>query len=257
MTDAPFATARARTREAFDTWPLTVLLVLAVFVFSLLGSPAMANDRTVTVSGNGEVSAPPDRAIMTLGVEARGSDQKATQREVEDVVRKFIAACDEFGIAKGSVKTAQLNVRPEYNWRKGNSRELIGYYVHRSLEIKLDDISKLGLVMEEATNLGVNQVQSPTLESSRKDDLLREALAKAATNARLNAETVATTLDAKVGKVRNISTTNVSFRPPPGPRMMAMESRSASVSKSGADTFETGEVKYSADVTVEFDLVVN
>jgi uncharacterized protein YggE len=252
-----FVAAATRSHRAFDLWSLSVFVILAVLVFLPLGSTAMANDRTVTVSGSGEVSAPPDRAIMTLGVEARGSEQKATQREVEAVVRKFIAACDEFGIAKGSVKTAQLNVRPEYNWRKGNSRELIGYYVHRSLEIKLDDISKLGLVMEEATNLGVNQVQSPRLESSRKDDLLREALAKAAENARLNAQTVATTLDAKVGKVRNISTTNVSFRPPPGPRMMAMESRSASVSKSGADTFETGEVKYSADVTVEFDLIVN
>jgi len=257
MTNVNTTAAFNRARERDSVWPITVFLVLTVFVFALLGSPAMANDRTVTVSGSGEISAPPDRATMTLGVEARGSDQKATQREVESVVRKFIAACDEFGIAKGSVKTAQLNVRPEYNWRKGNSRELIGYYVHRSLEIKLDDISKLGLLMEEATNLGVNQVQSPTLESSRKDDLLREALAKAAENARLNAETVATTLGAKVGKVRNISTTNVSFRPPPGPRMMAMESRSASVSKSGADTFETGEVKYSADVTVEFDLIVN
>jgi len=257
MIKANDTTATARRSECNTSWQLTVLLVLAIFVFSLVEGTAMANDRTVTVSGSGEVSAPPDRAIMTLGVEARGSDQKATQREVEDVVRKFIAACDEFGIAKGSVKTAQLNVRPEYNWRKGNSRELIGYYVHRSLEIKLDDISKLGLVMEEATNLGVNQVQTPTLESSRKDDLLREALAKAATNARLNAVTVAETLDARLGKVRNISTTNVSFRPPPGPRMMAIESRSAAASKSGADTFDTGEVKYSADVTVEFDLIVN
>ena len=128
--------------------------------------------------------------------------------------------------------------------------------MHRSLEVTLDDLSKLGLLMEEATDRGVNQAQAPTLESSRKDDLLRDALAMAAKNARLNAETVATTLEAKVGKVRNISTTNVSFRPPPVPRMMAMESRGAAV-KSGADTFETGEIKFTADVTVEFDLVVD
>ncbi|MEO1575519.1 MAG: SIMPL domain-containing protein [Pseudomonadota bacterium] len=218
---------------------------------------AMANDRTVTVSGQGEVSVAPDIAIVKLGVEARGSDQKATQREVEQVVRDFIAACGDFDVPKGAIKTAQLNIRPEYDWSKGNSRQLIGYYVHRSLEVRLTDISKLGLLMEQATSLGVNQAQSPQLQSSRKDELLREALALAATNARLNAETVATTLDAKVGKVRNISTTNVSFRPPPQPRMMAaMESRAAG-GKSGADTFEAGEIKYSADVNVEFDLVVD
>lgn len=242
--------------RATTAWPYAALLVLTTFILIPLGSTAMANDRVVTVSGQGEVTAAPDRAVMTLGVEARGSDKTKTQREVEKVVRAFIEACDEFDIPKGSVKTAQLNMRPEYNWSKGNSRELIGYYVHRSLEVNLDDLSKLGLLMEEATNLGVNQVQSPQLESSRKDELMREALAKAATDARLNAETVATTLDAKVGKVRNISTTNVSFRPPQGPRMMAMESRAAP-SKSGADTFETGEIKFNANVTVEFDLVVD
>ena len=231
------------------------VLALTVNAFFVEGQ-AMANDRTVTVSGTGEVSAAPDRAVMKLGVEARGSDQKAVQRDVEKIVREFLAACSELDIPKSAIKTAQLNIRPEYNWSKGNSRELIGYYVHRSLEVKLDDLSKLGLLMEEATNRGVNQAQSPQLESSRKDDLMREALAKAAENAKLNAQTVASTLDAKVGKVRNISTTNVSFRPPPGPRMMAMESRAAGAA-SGADTFETGEIKFSADVTVEFDLVVN
>ena len=37
------------------------------------------DDRTVTVSGHGEISAEPDMATVTLGVEARGSEQKATQ----------------------------------------------------------------------------------------------------------------------------------------------------------------------------------
>lgn len=217
----------------------------------------MAADRTVTVSGQGEVSAAPDIAIIRLGVEARGSEQKATQREVEDVVRKFIAACNDFDIPKGNIKTAQLTIRPEYDWSKGNSRRLIGYYVYRSLEVKLEDLSRLGLLMEEATSLGVNQARAPELKSSRKEALLREALAEAAENARLNAETVATTLDAKVGKVRNISTTNVSFRPPPQVRAMAMESVSARSKSGGGDTFEAGEVSYSADVTVEFDLVVD
>lgn len=216
----------------------------------------MANERTVTVSGSGEVSAAPDRAIVTLGVEARGSDQKATQREVEDVVRNFIKAGADLGLEKSAIKTAQLNIRPEYDWSKGNNRRLVGYYVHRSLEVRLDDLSKLGLLLEQATDLGVNQANPPQLESSKKDDLLRDALVIAAQNARLNALTVAKTLDAKVGKVRKISTTNVSFQPPPGPRMMAMESRSAA-RDGGADTFTVGEIKYTADVTVEFDLLVD
>lgn len=217
----------------------------------------MADDRTVTVSGRGEVLALPDSALVRLGVEARGSDQQATQREVEKVVRSFLRACDKLDIEERHVKTAQLNIRPEYDWNnETRKRRLIGYYVHRALEVDLRDLEKLGLLLDQATSLGVNQASNPELRSSRKDELTREALSKAAANARLNAEALAGTLDARLGGVRKISTTDISFRPPPGPRMMAME---ADVSRAGggADTFTTGEIRFSADVIVEFDLAVD
>jgi len=119
----------------------------------------MADDRTVTVSGQGEIFAAPDEAIIKLGVEARSRDKKTAQSEVEKVIRDFLAAARDMDIPKKDIKTAQLNMRPEYDWSKGNSRTLIGYYVQRSIEVKLDDLSKLGLVMEQATDLGVNQSQ--------------------------------------------------------------------------------------------------
>ena len=219
------------------------------------GDQQAGQHRTITVSGNGEISAAPDEALITLGVLKRGEDQMATQREVEQVVRKFIQASEKLGVDKRHIKTTQLNIQPQYEWNKASSqRRLTGYQVQRQIEVELKDLSLLGLLLEEATSQGVNQANPPQLQSSRKDELQREALARAARNAQLNAQTVADTLGAKVGKARHINTTNVSFRPPPMPRMMAMESRSAS--PSGADTFETGEISFSADVTVEFDLLV-
>ena len=224
----------------------------------LLSGAAMANDRTVTVSGRGEVLASPDSALVRLGVEARGRDQQDTQREVEKVVRAFMEACDDLDIERRHVKTAQLNIRPEYDWNnETRQRRLIGYYVHRALEVDLRELEKLGLLLDRATALGVNQASNPELRSSRKDELTREALSSAAENARLNAEALAATLDAKLGRVRKISTSDISYRPPPSPRMMAMEADVSRAGSGGADTYTAGEIRFNAEVIVEFDLSVD
>lgn len=217
----------------------------------------MADHRSVTVSGAAEVFAAPDRALVRMGVEQRGRDQQTTQDAVDSTVRAFMLACADLDIDRKHIKTSQLTIRPEYDYgNKSEQRRLVGYYVHRSLEVDLRDVEKLGLLLDRATGLGVNQSGNVEMRSSRKDELTREALEKAAENARLNARALATTLDASLGSVRRITTSDVSYRPPQ-PRMMAMESRGAKAAGGGADTYAVGEIRFAADVVVEFDLSVD
>ena len=90
------------------------------------------------------------------------------------------------------VRTTRVNVQPEYNWdNNARERNLIGYYVSRQVEVDLRDLEKLGQLLERSFDLGVNQVGDPRLDSSKRRELEREALAKAVADARLNAEAVA------------------------------------------------------------------
>ena len=66
-----------------------------------------------------------------------------------------------------------------------------------------------------------------------------------AEDAHANADTLATTLGARVGNVRRISTADVAFVPPPRPQMMEM-SRGVSSSQAAAETYETGEILFTA-----------
>ena len=111
---------------------------------------------------------------------------------------------------------------------QANERNLIGYYVSRQVEVDLRDLEKLGQLLERATDLGVNQVGDPRLDSSKRQELEREALAKAVVDARLNAEVIAKAAGAKLGTARTISA-NSEFTPPPMPmvRAMAMEAEAA------------------------------
>lgn len=236
----------------------TALLCSLIVLTMTASVPAMADEplqaRTVAVTGQADVNAEPDRAIVRLGVEARHASQREAQQEVEKVVRAFLLATGKLDIDKRHVKTAQLHVRPEYRWNKANNQqERTGYYVHRNLEVDLHDISKLGQLLDDALRLGVNQASPPQMESSRKDELLREALAAAARDARLNAEALAGALGATVGAVRQIRTSEAQHRPPPQPML-----RSAAMAEGAkaADTYNAGEIEFSVTVHAEFDLEV-
>ena len=210
--------------------------------------------RTVGVSGQGEVRAEPDRATVTLGVESRKPKLEDARAAVAKTVDAVLKLTRDLKIDPKLVRSTRVNVQPEYNWgaNNANERTLIGYYVARQVEVELHDLEKLGQLLERATDLGVNQMGEPRLDSSKRQDLVREALAKAVADARQNAEVIAKAAGAKLGNARTINA-NTEFSQPPAPmvRAMAMEAKAA-----GGAPYQSGEMTFNATVNVQYDLIL-
>jgi hypothetical protein len=235
--------------------PLGRTLAFALLLACAAVRAADPPDRLVAVSGSGEVRTAPDRALVTLGVEARNPQLAVAQQEVNRTVERFLALCDELRIPRPQVQSTSANVQPEFDWN-GETRErrMLGYYVSRQLHVDLRDLEDLGPLMERAVGLGVNQVSPPVLASTRAEGLRREALAKAAEDARQNAEALARTLGVRVGEVRRIASSDVALQPPQPLERAAML---ANKEGGGAATYETGQIVIEARVTAEFDLLVD
>lgn len=209
--------------------------------------------RTIGVSGQGEVRAEPDRATVTLGVESRKPKLEDARAAVAKTVDAVLKLTRELKIDPKQVRSTRINVQPEYNWgaNNANERTLIGYFVSRQVEVELHDLEKLGQLLERSTDLGVNQLGDPRLDSSKRQDLVREALAKAVVDARQNAEVIAKAAGARLGNARTINA-NTEFSQPPVPmvRAMAMEAKAA-----GAAPYQSGEMTFNATVNVQYDLI--
>lgn len=234
----------------------SVAAILAILALSILPDPVMSDEqpRVVTVSGQGEVSVEPDRAEVSLSIMVRSEQQQSAQREVDDTVDAVLRLTDKLDIPRKDVRTTRLNINPEFRWDKETSERVItGYMVQRTVEVNLRDLEKLGELMQRATSAGVNQVSPPVLGAENDDGYRREALAKAAKDARLNAEILAKTLDARLGKVRRITSSDVMFQPAPIRPMMESRAMMADA-KGAAESYTPGEIKYTAGVTAEFDL---
>lgn len=222
-------------------------------VLLLVSVHTMANDtaQTVSVTGNGMVSAVPDRATVHMSIVSRAKDLDVAQAEAAAVTAAMLSLTDELRIKRNKIDTTGATVRPDYRWnRETEKQELLGYIAERQMNVKVDNLGELGRLVEGAVAAGVNQVSAPQLDSSRREELHREALAMAAKDARASAEVLAATLGAKLGDPISISDGSAAPRPPAPQVRMAASMESAS-----AATYNAGDLTFSATVAVVFELV--
>ncbi len=235
-----------------------VLLPLAAILsFSHVALAAEAErPRTIAVSGQGEIQAEPDLAHVTLGIESRKPTLDAARAEVSRSVDAVLKLTRDLKIDQKLVRATRINVQPEYNW-DSNTRErnLIGYFVSRQVEVELRDLEKLGQLLERATDLGVNQLGDPRLDSSKRRDLERQALVKAVEDARANAEVVAKAAGGQLGAARTIAA-NSAYVPVPMQYSRAKVMMAAEASDA-AQSYQSGQMSFTGNVQIEYDLIVS
>jgi uncharacterized protein len=208
---------------------------------------------TIAVGGHGEVTTTPDRARLSLAVDAVNDELKIAEANVNRVVRLYLDELERLGIADTDIATTSATIQPELVWdEKERRQKLVGYRVRRDIQLLIRDLAKLGDVILQATRVGVNHVSPPQLESSREEALSREALAKAAANAKARAATLAQALGVELGAAR-IVRESVQMPPPVPYKAMAVRAEAA-YDAGGEMGVMTGEIRIGADVSVEFDI---
>ncbi|MCJ7453105.1 MAG: SIMPL domain-containing protein [Steroidobacteraceae bacterium] len=219
------------------------------------GSALAESERpgTVSVSGQGEVTAQPDMARVTLGVEARRPGLPDARTTVTAAVDRLLALTRELGIDAKYVNATGLQVQPDYTWnQEARKQELQGYVVSRQVQVELRDLDKLGTLMERAVSAGANQVGGATLDSTRRKELERQAMALAVQDARLNAETLARAAGAEIGAVRAL---NASSSPPQMPMYRMAAADMPAGAPPAETTYQAGDMTFTARVSVEYELV--
>ena len=123
------------------TLQLSTAAACAMLVSTWAVGAEAERPRTISVSGQGEIQAEPDRALLTLGVEARKLKMEDARAEVTKTVDAVLKLTRDLKIDPKYVRTTRINVQPEYNWdNNARERNLIGYYVSRQVEIELRDL---------------------------------------------------------------------------------------------------------------------
>jgi uncharacterized protein YggE len=234
--------------------PRLVLLCLSALaplatVPAAAAEPGATPARTVTVAGHGEVRAAPDTATVTLGILARDPKLDVARREANRVMAALQAVARELKIPETDLRSTRLSVSPEFEGGGKTPRRLTAYRIERQLVVVLHDLERLGDLLDRGLAAGANLATDPELDSGRRAELEREALARAVADARENAATVARALGAGLGAPREVAQNGAAM---PAPMQMKTLAFAAAAP---AAVYQPGELSFTSDVTVSFDLV--
>lgn len=155
---------------------------------------------TMTVNGEGQVTARPNQAKLTLGVVTEHTSAEAAQQENAEISNRVIEALKQIGIDESEIRTTVYSVQPRYDYNEGKSI-LRGYEVEHLLEVTIKDISKVGIVYDLAIKNGANRSSGIQFQLTDTNLYYREALKRAIENARGKAETMAQTIGATLSHI--------------------------------------------------------
>lgn len=195
-----------------------VLLTLAAFAGVMRPEGAKAVDDTtqrdtVTVSGTGAVSAVPDRASITAGVETRGtSAQGALTANAKDM-KQVIEALEAAGGKKLTTSTVSLNPSTTPDGAPN------GYVATNTVTAEFP-LGSAGKAIDTAVAAGANTVYGPSFTNSDLDTLYKAALKAAVADAKSHADALAAATGRKVGGVMSITESSSA----PGPLYEAKSS---------------------------------
>jgi uncharacterized protein len=219
-----------------------LLLSAAAFAGALRPEGAAADDPfspadTVSVSGTGVVSAVPDRAQVSAGVETRAATARAALAANSAAMQKVIDALRKAGGADVTTQVVSLSPRTTDAGRPD------GFVASNAVSAETT-LGNAGALVDAAVAAGANTVWGPSLSRSDADRLYRDALAKAVADAKLRATVLATAAGRSVGRVVSIVESGAT----PGP----LFDRAAEASSS--TPIVSGEQDTTAAVSVTYEL---
>lgn len=208
------------------------------------GGEPEERERTISTSGTGEVSAEADRAVVTVAVTARADTAEGAREAVATNASQLRDALREAGVDDDDVTTARYEVQPRFEHdRDRDERTLVGYEAVHAYRIDAD-ADAAGTVVDTAVGNGADEVRGVTftLSDETRAELREEALERAMSAARADADVVASSAELSIEGVQSASTGGGA-----GPVYETRETADAS-----GTTFDAGSVTVTATVDVTY-----
>jgi uncharacterized protein YggE len=214
---------------------------------------------TITVSGTGDIYAKPDLAVVDFSVL---TEAKTVSQAMADNTNKMNAVIDSAksqGVEDKDLKTINFNISPHYEWYyqqtcsippcPSGERVLVGYDVTQTLEVKIRDLTKIGDIVQGATNAGSNQVGDLQFTFDDPDALLSQAREQAIAEAKTKARDLASQLGVKLVRIANFSEGSTAPFP-----VYLKEAAGMGGAVPAAPQIETGQNKIEVTVSITYQI---
>ena len=230
---------------------LAAAAVVAVSLFSMQGDAMAAEDNTISVRGIAKQEVAPDMAYLTLGISVKGDTAESVRTQAAEASQKVRRALLGMAISENTIQSSSYNLYPDYENVNGKNKQK-GYALNTTLRIKVDDLKKLGDIIDKTVQEGVTNVNQVSFALSEESNVQRQLLAAAVDNARAKAAIVANAGGRNLGEMLSADISDYN-----GETMVAAGTnykRSLAADVAAPTQLMPGTLKIDASVEVTFKL---
>ena len=236
--------APTENEDVMKVWPS---IALALVLLTPGVATAQQQRATITMSGHGEVRATPDTAMLSVGVSTEGTTAAAALSANNGRMQAVMMAIRKLGVPDKDIRTSNFSLSPRYANSGNEAPRITGYQASNQVEVRLEDVNKLGIALDALVTAGANQMHGVNFLIRNDADLLSQARSAAVAEARAKAQTFAKAAGITLGEILSISES--------GNEMPQPMYRAESVVVTAARVpVATGEQSVSADVTIVWEI---
>ena len=197
---------RMRSRQwRISRAPMRVVVALAGGLLTFPALAQVAPIATISVTGEAQVSVPPDLAQIDAGVTTEAKTAREASEANNTTMGKVLLALKGAGIDEKDFQTSRLSLQPQYAPNRNGPNAIAGYQASNRVTIKLRDVTKVASTIDTLVGAGANNIGGISFMVSAASKLLDDAREQAIADARRKAEIYARAAGVTLGSPVSIS----------------------------------------------------
>ena len=238
-----YPTARGRT------FVIAVIPLLAS-LYACRGGPFVSSSTAgqqvafpvVATTGEAVIRKAADVAFVEVAVESLARTPKEARSKNAEIMAAVRKRLREAGITEEAIRTLSYYLEADYDYVKGN-QVLRGYAARNAIEVRIEQMDRIGEVIDLSIAAGANSVASPRFDLKDREAIEHEALKQAVADALAKAEAAAAGAHRAVDRVLRIEERGMSPKPLRRPLGLTDSAREAPET-----TIVPGEIEINAQV---------
>jgi len=179
--------------------PLVLLLLAAPLLAAAQTQDVKLLVDTIVVQAEGTYEADPDLATLTFVVFAEDKRLARAYELATAGLTRIVELAERHNIAKADVTSSVFSVTPDY----GGKRKPRSYTVQSTVTVRLRDLNRVALVIDDAVESGVAEFRSASYSLEDEETAKQKAVAEAMRRAQQRARTAVGENGRQLGELRH------------------------------------------------------
>jgi len=241
-----------RTKSMIVSIILLAAVALSAYAPSGIAANPAAPQRTLNVTGAGQVSLTPDIAYIYVGVHSENASASDAMTENNSRTQVMIEALKKAGIDEKDIRTTNFSIwqQDKYDPLTGQPSGVKVYSVDNTVYVTVRKLESLGSLLDTLVKAGANNINSIQFDVADKTAAIKQARDAAVQDAKTQAQELAAVAGVTLGEITSVSF----YEATPSPVMDGFGKGGGGGAEAAAVPIQPGQMTLTVTVSMTYEI---